>query len=458
MEHRSLFDCIRKLPIGNLLWLQEEGRLHVADYLNMIDRNRDSLTRLTNKRVALGDLSPLNTAILLALLDGKVASILFLPVEQDLAIQINHLAQCGVDYVITDQSSRLFDFPSATSLLFHEGQLDPPIAGDADRVSPIEQTQWIVPTSGTTGQPKLIAHTLDSLTRNMATQYVGDRYVWAMLYGIRRFAGLQVYLQSILSGTPLVFLDFMQPPSVIVEALAHYGCNALSATPTLWRQLAMVPGFERLALAQMTLGGEIADATILKVLRTHFPKARITHIYASTEAGFGFSVPDGMEGFPADYLDQPPRGVKIRVGDNQHLWLKSDQQLQRMISDEESLTDAEGWIDTGDLVEQRGDRFVFLGRASGSINVGGNKVMPEEVEKAVLAVEGVMLAVVKGKKNPVMGQLVEAYIKIQENGDFEQIKAQVLDHCRNTLVAYKVPFFIKRLDAPEISVVGKLLR
>jgi acyl-CoA synthetase (AMP-forming)/AMP-acid ligase II len=100
----------------------------------------------------------------------------------------------------------------------------------------------------------LIAHTLRSLTRNMATHYVGDRYVWAMLYGIRRFAGLQVYLQSILSGTPLILLDFMQAPSVIVEALARYGCNALSATPTFWRQLAMVPGFERLALRNSDWG------------------------------------------------------------------------------------------------------------------------------------------------------------------------------------------------------------
>ena len=458
MNQASLFDYINKLPDKQILWSDDENHFIVYDYLDVIERNSLILDSLSGKKIALGELSSLNTAILLALLDGRASLILLLPIEQEQSVQIEYLAQCEIDYLITDQPIDAKNGFPVKILVFKNTNIDGGPLEDLNTSITYNITRWIIPTSGTTGKPKLIAHTLQSLTRSMANKYVGDRYVWAMLYGIRRFAGLQVYLQSIRSETNLVFLELGHSARSLVEALARHGCNALSATPTMWRKLAMTPGFECLLFVQITLGGEIADAVILTLLRNCFPHARITHIYASTEAGFGFAVQDGLEGFPVKFLNSPPPGVAIRVSPDNHLLLRSESQDQVIVGAAEHLTDSEGWIDTGDLVERVNDRFLFRGRVSGSINVGGNKVMPEEVEKVILSVEGVSFAVVKGKKNPVMGQLVEAYIQNREGYDFEQLKAQVLDYCRKTLAPYKVPFFIKRLDTLEVSAVGKLLR
>jgi hypothetical protein len=48
---------------------------------------------------------------------------------------------------------------------------------------------------------------------------------------------------------------------------------------------------------------EIADQAVLDSLRAFFPQAKVAHAYASTEAGVGFAVNDGREGFPSSLLD-----------------------------------------------------------------------------------------------------------------------------------------------------------
>ena len=81
------------------------------------------------------------------------------------------------------------------------------------------------------------------------------------------------------------------------------GVNAMSATPTLWRKILMSDASRSLALRSITLGGEIADQQVLSTLASTYPSARIRHIYASTEAGTGFSVTDGKAGFPVSFLE-----------------------------------------------------------------------------------------------------------------------------------------------------------
>ena len=73
-----------------------------------------------------------------------------------------------------------------------------------------------------------------------------------------------------------------------------------------------------------------------------------------------------------------------------------------------ALTDADGFVDTGDMVEQRGDRLYFVGRRSGIINVGGLKVHPEEVEAVINRHAGVRMSLVKARANPITGAIVVA--------------------------------------------------
>ena len=66
----------------------------------------------------------------------------------------------------------------------------------------------------------------------------------------------------------------------------------------------------------------------------------------------------------------------------------------------------EGFVDTGDIVERRGDRYYFVGRRGGIINVGGLKVHPEEVEAIINRHPDVRMSLVHSRKNPITGAAV----------------------------------------------------
>ena len=285
-----------------------------------------------------------------------------------------------------------------------------------------------------------------------------DRLVWGLAYGITRFAGVQVLLQSQLSGSPLIVPPHDADLASRVRAFAELGCTAVSATPTMWRQILMTPAAAGLDLQQITLGGEIANDAILRALARRWPHARITHIYASTEAGVGFSVKDGRAGFPATWLDHPPDGVRLAVDGRSVLRIRPIDAGQRLLEGP-PLFDEQGFVDTGDLVRREGDRYLFLGRENGAINVGGSKIQPEQIEQILLECPGVQLAWVRGKPSPITGMVVEAHI-VQDASlptDLARRK-EIADFCRQRLPAHAVPTLIRFVDHIELNEAGKVLR
>src|SRR6202044_2713653 len=78
----------------------------------------------------------------------------------------------------------------------------------------------------------------------------------------------------------------------------------LTGTPPHWRRFLMSPANSEIAPCYVRLSGEIADQAVLDSLKARFPGAGVGHAYASTEAGVGFEVTDGQEGFPAAFVGQ----------------------------------------------------------------------------------------------------------------------------------------------------------
>jgi acyl-CoA synthetase (AMP-forming)/AMP-acid ligase II len=227
----------------------------------------------------------------------------------------------------------------------------------------------------------------------------------------------------------------------------------------MWRKLLMTPYVEQLRLRQITLGGEIADQGIINALRRSFPDTRIAHIYASTEVGVGFSVTDDLAGFPKSMLDHPPSGVDLRVSPDGFLLIRPHIQDQTYLGNHANLLDEDGFINTGDLVAEENLRFVFRGRANGSINVGGNKVQPEEVERVLYAFPGVKLVKVYGKRNPMTGYVVAADVVLDsEQRDPHSCKRDLVAHCTAHLTDFKVPALIRIVQDLAVTQSGKLMR
>src|SRR5439155_8411642 len=133
--------------------------------------------------------------------------------------------------------------------------------------------------------------------------------------------------------------------------------------------------------------------------------------------------------------------------------------------DNATLADEEGFVDTGDMVQRRGDRYYFLGRRSGLINVGGLKVFPEEVEAAINRHPAVRMSMVRSRKSPITGSLVAADVVLKGAPDpggtsrtAMDFKREILQICHDTLAPHKIPATISFVPALEIAAAGKLAR
>ncbi len=162
-------------------------------------------------------------------------------------------------------------------------------------------------TSGTSGVPKIVSHTLEGLTGAIVADGParGAPPVWATFYDIRRYGGLQIFLRAILGGGSMVLSEPGEPIADYVARLNASGVTHISGTPSHWRKLLMSGSASGFSPRYVRLSGEIADQAVLDGLSRAFPAASIGHAYASTEAGVGFAVNDGLEGFPASLLGQP---------------------------------------------------------------------------------------------------------------------------------------------------------
>jgi acyl-coenzyme A synthetase/AMP-(fatty) acid ligase len=311
-------------------------------------------------------------------------------------------------------------------------------------------------TSGTTGRPKIVTHTLDSLLsriRGSAKLPVNRDGRWLLTYQPTGFAGLQVIFTTLLSMGVIVVPEHRTPVG-FYEAASQHNVTQISGTPTFWRSFLLVVAPGALPLRQITLGGEAVDQPTLDRVRTAFPDARVTHIYASTEAGVVFAVHDGLDGFPAEWLEKPIHGTQLRIRDGV-LQVKTANAMQgyRMGSIEPSTED--GWLTTGDLVEMTDGRVHFLGRQDAIINVGGSKVYPQTVEAFLLAMTGVREARVCGVPNPVSGFLVKADVVLADGMDGIEARKRILTECHKRLPAYQVPRVLKVVDSIPLAVSGK---
>lgn len=411
------------------------------------------LDRVSGKNVAL-HCHPQNLIKWAVELDGLASSVLLVPFDACEAFAKRVEEKLDLDFVLSDGITNTAHWTTEVSH-FRAGSgsqevSDPPCE---------RKTQWLLATSGTTGTPKIVAHTIESLTRTTAKSGAGQQLTWGLLYDPARFAGFQVVLQAMMANAKLVVpspdLDFEER----IEFLVANGCDALSATPSLWRKILMAKTARQLRLKQVTLGGEIADQRVLNSLAKQFPSADIAHIFASTEAGVGFSVKDKKAGFPMSWLDSGVRDVEIKISDQGTLWLKNTHINQKYLGGGGSLASEDGWIDTGDLVEVDGDRVLFKGRLNGAINVGGNKVIPEDIEARILEVPGVFQVAVRAKSSSIAGALVEALIiPDPELEKPSELVKSVKQHCKQVLPSFKVPAFVRVVDELPLGVAGKIKR
>jgi acyl-coenzyme A synthetase/AMP-(fatty) acid ligase len=327
------------------------------------------------------------------------------------------------------------------------------------------QTEWILLTSATTGAPKLVQHTLLSLTSAFAQQSrAPDQVIWSTFYDIRRYGGLQILLRALYSGS-MALSSAEEPVEDFLTRAGAIGVTHISGTASHWRKVLMSGLASNMAPHYVRLSGEIADQAILNALQAAYPKATVAHAFATTEAGLAFEVDDGLVGFPESLVGTRVAGVEVKIAEGT-LRVRSAGTATRYLGNPStSLRDDDGFVDTGDRVELRNGRYHFLGRSGGVINVGGLKVHPEEVEVVVNAHPWVRMSLVKSRRSPIMGAVVAADVVLADavckkapRPPDEVIRQEIVECCQRSLTAHKVPAIIRFVEHLEISAAGKLVR
>ena len=413
--------------------------------------------QLAGRSVLLAVEDQLISAIAMTEIDGVARLMLLCPPDLN-ADHIQALIQdAEIDAVVTDQPARWAD--AGVNLVVAARA---PVRAGA-RAQTGRATEWLMLTSGTSGVPKIVSHTLEGLTGAIIADGPerGAPPVWATFYDIRRYGGLQIFLRAIIGGGSMVLSEPGEPLTDHVGRLHASGVTHISGTPSHWRKLLMSGSASGFSPRYVRLSGEIADQAVLDGLSRAFPAASIGHAYASTEAGVGFAVNDGLEGFPASMVGESCDGVEMKVEDGS-LRIRSMRAAHAYVGPRAAaLTDGDGFVDTGDMVELRGDRYYFVGRRGGIINIGGLKVHPEEIEAVINGHTEVRMSRARSRRSPITGAIVIADVILADGCDLarsDEIRDKILADCRARLASHKVPAMIKFVSSLDITAAGKLAR
>lgn len=413
---------------------------------------------LRGRSVLIASADPFLAALALIELDGLARRMTLYPPDLALEHLLYVMRYAEVDTVVSDGSFLSGASHGAAHHAICARALVPRIEACHQRLP----TEWVLLTSGTTGRPKMVPHTLASLAGAIVQGESPAKVIWGTFYDIRRYGGLQIYLRAVLTRSSLVMTGPQEPLATFLQRAGETGVTHISGTPSHWRRALMSPAAGSLAPRYIRLSGEIADQAILNSLHSFYPHAEISHAFATTEAGVAFDVRDGLAGFPVSVLTDTS-DVDLKVVDAT-LRVRSSRTAERYFGENPPvLKDPEGFVDTGDVLELRDHRYYFQGRRDGVINVGGLKVHPEEVEAVLNSHPQVRLSLVKTKKNPITGALVVADVLLRdpstpEGDQARELQVAIKQFCRASLAPHKVPAAISFVPAIDISETGKLVR
>jgi len=298
-------------------------------------------------------------------------------------------------------------------------------------------------TSGTTGVPKKIVHSFDSITRSIKISENNQNDIWGFAYNPTHMAGIQVFFQALLNGNSIINL-FGLSRGKILETIDNESITHLSATPTFYRLLLPL-NKENHTIKRITSGGEKFDDGLFVILQKAFPQAQITNIYASTEAGSIiaskgkiFSIKPGMEHL-------------VRIKNNELLLHHS------LIGYSESVLG--DWYHTGDhvkLIQSANPvQFEFSHRNNEMINVGGNKVNPVEVEDYIKQLQGVSAVRVYSENNKILGKVIFCEV-VKRNLKIDE--TTIRHYLQTKLQEYKIPRVIKFVKELQTTRTGKVKR
>lgn len=301
----------------------------------------------------------------------------------------------------------------------------------------------VIFTSGTTGKSKAALLQTTYLLR----KFEKVRKAWRSLIFLKldHIGGINTLLAIWLNGGCIV-CSKERSVKAVCQTIEEKQVDLLPTTPSFLNMFLMSSlyrNYDLSSLRVISYGTEPMPDSTLKALHTTFPEIKLKQTYGLTELDI-FSTQSKTSN--SNWMKIKGEGVSLEVR-NGELWIHSQRGMKGYLN-APSPFDDQGWYNTGDKVEQKGDYYRILGRKSDLINIGGEKVYPVEVESVLLEMPYVQDVKVEGKSNPVMGQVVSAIFVLEREESVKDLKKRVQSFCSERLERFKIPVVVQISNQP----------
>ena len=298
--------------------------------------------------------------------------------------------------------------------------------------------------SGSTGKPKAMVHSLENLLSNYIDKK-GKEMNFLVFLMFDHIGGLNTLFNCLSMGVTITIPENRNPID-IAKLIEKHKINIVPASPTFLNLMLISNVFDLYDLSSIkmiTYGTETMPESLLLKLKDKLKRVKLLQTFGTSETGI---MKTSSMSSSSTYLkfDDPNQEFKIV---NNELWLRSKTQVLGYINHSNESFTEDGWFMTGDLVEQTSDGFIkVVGRSKELINVGGEKVLPAEVESVILQIESVQDCIVKSEKNAITGQMVCAEVVLKNGYNLKEEKIKIKNFCKLKLENYKVPVRITQIE------------
>ena len=437
LEKFKSFNSKNAIVFEDRIYTYEEFIKQIKDYKNILDKHNIS----SKVVVILGDYSFYNLALFFALYENKN---IIVPITSNIKkVQDDFIEESFCQTIIkTDEKNLLIQNLKIT---FSHNMID--------NLREKNSSGLILFSSGSTGKPKAMVHNLDTLIDSFKDKKEKSMNMLVFLM-FDHIGGLNTVFNALCMGACLI-IPKIKDAKTICELIEKYKIMVLPSSPTFLNLILIseeYKNYDLSSLRMITYGTETMPQSLLLKLKEVFPKVKFLQTFGTSETGISTTSSKSSNSL---FMKLEDINGEYKIVENE-LWLRSKTQVLGYLNASMDSFTSDGWFKTGDLVEVDGDYIKIIGRAKEVINVGGQKVLPAEVESIILEMEEISDCMVYGEKNAITGQTVVCDVVLNKN--IENIKKRVRVFCKDRLDSYKIPTKVNVVDKTNFSDRFKKIR
>ncbi|MCY1664833.1 class I adenylate-forming enzyme family protein [Rhizobium sp. SL86] len=336
----------------------------------------------------------------------------------------------------------------------------------------------LIHTSGSTGHPKGVMLTHRNLDFACSTicDYLGNdtRDVVLSVLPLSFGYGITQMVTMMMAGGTLVLERSFAFPRAILERLAEEQVTGFPLVPAMAGLITAMQDLQPGLLPHlryMTSAAAAMPPAVTQALQRLFPDTALFLMYGQTEcirtcylaperaADTPLSVGRPLPGTQVQIIGED--GTPVASGETGELQVCGPHVMAGYWRDEAAtqralvLRGGQRWLKSGDLFRQDGDGLLYyVARQDDIIKTRGEKVSPQEVERALYALPGVLEAAVEGVADPLFGQVVKAHVVPAPGVTLTE--RMVRQHCAEHLEDFMVPKLVEFRDALPKTSTGKI--